>query len=129
MSMEKELSRIARFVGDRVYDLREVRNQREIADIAGYSNSNMISMIKTGHTKVALDRVPALARALDCNVGELMRMALEQFFDKAVISDITSALTDLSQDETEVLNQWREAGKKPMNLATIAKFQECLAAL
>lgn len=38
----------------------------------------MITMIKQGKTKAALDRIPALARALEADPAFLMRLALEQ---------------------------------------------------
>lgn len=54
------------------------KNQRAIAFEAGFVNPNMITMLKQGSSKVALDRVPALAKALECDAAYLMRLALEQ---------------------------------------------------
>ncbi|GHF75786.1 helix-turn-helix domain-containing protein [Seohaeicola zhoushanensis] len=60
-----ENTRLADYIERRVLELKPKKTQAEIAAEAGYVNQNMISMIKKGSTKVALDRVPALARALD----------------------------------------------------------------
>ncbi|WP_342448129.1 hypothetical protein [Parasedimentitalea huanghaiensis] len=38
----------------------------------------MITMIKQGTSKLALDRVPSMARALECDPAYLMRLALDQ---------------------------------------------------
>lgn len=73
-----EDTRLAKFVERRVLELRPRKSQAEIAAEAGYVNQNMITMIKQGRSKVALDRVPALANALECDPAYLMRLALEQ---------------------------------------------------
>lgn len=38
----------------------------------------MITMIKNGSSKLAMDRVPSLARALECDPAYLLRLCLEQ---------------------------------------------------
>ena len=73
-------SRLANFVATRVIELRSSKSQIEIATQAGFPNPNMISMIKNGASKLALDRVPALAKALECDAAQLMRLTLEQAF-------------------------------------------------
>jgi len=73
-----ENSRLAQYVAKRVLELRSKKSQIEIAAEAGYANPNMVAMLKNGSSKLALDRVPAMARALDCDPGYLLRLALEQ---------------------------------------------------
>lgn len=105
----KELSRIAVFVRDRVEELKGVRTQREIADIAGYTNPNMITMIKQGMTKVALDRVFDLAKALDADHKVVMRMALEQFYSPLVVRDLENAMGVIAtSNEIKILEAIRE---------------------
>ena len=41
-------------------------------------NPNMLTMLKKGSSKLPIDRVPALAAALDCDPALLLRLALEQ---------------------------------------------------
>lgn len=71
-------SRLAKYVATRVLQLKPRKSQAEIASEAGFPNANFISMIKNGTSKLALDRVPALAKALECDAALLFRMALEQ---------------------------------------------------
>jgi len=59
-----EHSRLAKFVDRRILDLAPKKAQRDIALEAGFRNVNMISMIKSGSAKLALDRVPARLRRL-----------------------------------------------------------------
>jgi transcriptional regulator with XRE-family HTH domain len=47
--------------------------QQEVAIKLGYSNPNIITMFKQGTTRVPLDKVVPLARALDLDPGELLR--------------------------------------------------------
>lgn len=83
-----ELSRIAKLVNDRIEELKGVKSQRDIAQRAGYKNQNMITMIKQGNSKVALDRAPDLARALEVDPKEFMLLALEQFYSREFITQM-----------------------------------------
>ena len=72
-----EDTRLAKYLTNRVLELRP-KTQADIAVEAGFVNANMLTMIKQGATKLAVDRVPALAKALDCDPAWLLRLALEQ---------------------------------------------------
>ena len=73
-----ENTRLAKFLETRVLELKHKKTQAAIAEEAGFVNQNMITMLKQGATKLPIDRVPALAAALDCDPGLLLRLALEQ---------------------------------------------------
>ncbi|MGX0879959.1 transcriptional regulator with XRE-family HTH domain [Roseovarius sp. MBR-154] len=73
-----EDTRLAQYVERRILELKPRKTQSEIAAQAGFINPNVITMIKQGKTKAALDRIPALARALEADPAFLMRLALEQ---------------------------------------------------
>jgi transcriptional regulator with XRE-family HTH domain len=63
---------------DRLINQSE-KTQREIALAMGYERSNLISMFKQGITRVPLDKVPALAEALDVDPAELIVMWLSDY--------------------------------------------------
>ncbi|MCO6048381.1 helix-turn-helix transcriptional regulator [Mesorhizobium sp. RP14(2022)] len=65
-----------------------VKNQSEIAREAGFKRPNMLSMIKTGESKLPIDRVPALAKALDCDPVRLLKLAFAQSNDKTTMETI-----------------------------------------
>lgn len=71
-------TRLTRFLETEILRLRPEKNQVAIAAEAGFVSTNMLSMIKAGKTRLPLDRVPALARALGCDPRYLFRLALEQ---------------------------------------------------
>jgi transcriptional regulator with XRE-family HTH domain len=71
-------TRLAKYLDQRVLELKPKKTQSDIASEAGFVNPNMLTMLKQGASKVPLDRVPALAKALDCDPAWLLRLALEQ---------------------------------------------------
>ncbi|MBN9676342.1 XRE family transcriptional regulator [Salipiger bermudensis] len=73
-----ENTRLAKYVERRVLELKPVKSQQQIASEAGFQNPNMLTIIKQGSSKLAIDRVPSMAKALDCDPAYLMRLALEQ---------------------------------------------------
>lgn len=73
-----EHTELAKYIERRILELKPKKTQADIAAQAGYVNQNMITMVKQGRSKVALDRIPALAGALECDAAYLMRLALEQ---------------------------------------------------
>lgn len=100
---------LARFLTKRVLELKPKR-QSAIAIDAGFANANMISMLKSGTTKLALDRVPALAKALDCDPAYLMRLALAQAVGDTAAKAILDILgTPVTRNEEGWLAEIRDA--------------------
>jgi hypothetical protein len=71
------------YLEKRILELRPKKTQLDIAVEAGFPNSDMLSMIKTGATRLPLDRVPELAKALDVDPARLFQLALEQWVGSA----------------------------------------------
>ncbi|RUT28235.1 XRE family transcriptional regulator [Arsenicitalea aurantiaca] len=69
---------LTQFLERRILELKPVKTQAEIAAAAGFTSPNMLAMIKLGDAKLPLDRVPALAKALDVDPARLLQLALEQ---------------------------------------------------
>jgi transcriptional regulator with XRE-family HTH domain len=72
-------TRLPRFLEKRILALKPIKSQAEIATEAGFVNPNMISMIKSGSARLPIDRVPALARALEVDPRRLLQLAVEQW--------------------------------------------------
>lgn len=93
------------------------RSQREIADIAGFKNQNIITMIKQGESKLPLDRVPGMARALNVDPYELFQLALEQYYSHDVRAELLEIIPPaLSKDERQVIDIIRQAQEKGAQL-------------
>lgn len=71
-------TKLTTFLTSRVLELRPRKSQAEIATAAGFGNANMMSMLKAGSVRLPLDRVPALAVALETDPVHLFLLALEQ---------------------------------------------------
>lgn len=101
---------LAAFITHRIAELRPRKSQVEIASEAGYVNPNMLSMLKSGTTKLALDRAVDLARALETDSARLFQMALLQSgreTTRAVVEEVFG--TVVTRNEVGWLEAIREA--------------------
>nr|WP_321455045.1 helix-turn-helix transcriptional regulator [uncultured Cohaesibacter sp.] len=89
MTTNTEESKFTRYIRSKIE--ASEKSQRELAELVGYNNQNMIAMLKTGGVKLALDRVPAMAQALKVDPLDLFTFALTQFYDE----DTCKALLDI----------------------------------
>lgn len=100
---------LAKFVEKRILELKP-KTQGEIADEAGFINPNVLSMIRSGTNKLPLDRVPALAKALDGAPALLMRLALDQAVGSTAASALIEILgTPVSENERGWIDEIRDA--------------------
>lgn len=112
MKQPFDSSQAARFLRDRIQDLSHRKSQAEIASEAGFVNANMLSILKTGRTKIPLDRIPALAKALECDPAILMRLALDQAVGATAAKAINEIFgTPISENERGWLAELREASE------------------
>lgn len=102
-------SRLARYVEKRVLEMRPRKSQLLIAEETGFPQPNMLAMIKAGTTKLPLDRVPALAKALECDPRLLFTMALEQLGGTTELAVREIFGTIVSRNEVAWLEAIREA--------------------
>lgn len=102
-------TRFSKFLRKRILEVRP-KTQRQIAVEAGFVSQNMIAMLKSGATKMPLDRVSALARALDCDPRYLFLLTLEQAGNETTQTAIEEIFgTIVSKNEAVWLNEIREA--------------------
>jgi len=80
---------LADFIAALIKQVSYHKSQKDIAKEAGFASQNFVSMIKKGTTKLALERVEPLAKALGCDKRELMRLALNQSYEPSLVYDIT----------------------------------------
>jgi transcriptional regulator with XRE-family HTH domain len=105
-----EDTRLAKYIERRVLELKSKKSQLQIASEAGFPNPNMVTMIKNGSSKLALDRVPSMARALECDPAYLMRLALEQAVGDTVGQAIVEIFgTPATANELGWLQEIRDA--------------------
>ena len=102
----------ATFLIDRMRDLKHRKSQKEIAQEAGFLNANMLSLLKSGANKIPLDRVPALAKALEADPAYLMRLSLEQSVGVTASNAICDCFgTPVTTNEQGWLDEIRDASE------------------
>lgn len=103
-------TRLPAVVAKRILELRPIKSQAEIASETGFPNPNMISMVKSGAIRVPLDRVPALAEALQVDPARLLQLALEQWAGSAAARAFDRIFdTVVSKNEIGWLTEIRDA--------------------
>jgi hypothetical protein len=122
-------TRLVKYLERRISDLRSTKTQIAIATEAGFRTPNMLAMIKNGSAKLPLDRVPGLAKALDCDAPMLFRMAVEQLAEDTTslaIDQIFGAI--ITNNEASWLETIREASNNTDPNLT-AKAQKAIRAI
>ncbi|NGO55482.1 XRE family transcriptional regulator [Allomesorhizobium camelthorni] len=122
-------TRLVKYLERRISDLRSTKTQTAIATEAGFRTPNMLAMIKNGSAKLPLDRVPGLAKALDCDAAMLFRMAVEQLAEDTTslaIDQIFGAI--ITDNESAWLATIREASNNTDPSIT-AKAQKAIRAI
>lgn len=83
--------------------------QIEIAEALGYDQPNIISMFKTGRTKVPIEIIPKLAELLGVSELYFLKLALEEY-SPAIWMIIERAFGKLvSENEYEIIDFIRTA--------------------
>lgn len=96
--------------------LSSVKSQKEVATEMGYGQANILSMFKAGETKVPLDRIPALARALGLDLAYALKLWFDQqMFDETEpkrlvrLDEIRKIFgAALTGTEQRLIDVWRE---------------------
>jgi hypothetical protein len=103
-------TRLAKYVAQRITELAGRKTQAEMAAEAGFVNSNMLSMIKSGASKLPLDRVPQLARALESDPAFLLRLAMDQALGTTAAKAVDEIWgSPLTRNEREWIAEIRDA--------------------
>lgn len=103
-------TKLAKYLTQRILELKPKKSQAEIAEQSGFVNVNMLTMLKNGSSKVPLDRVPTLAKALEADPAYLLRLALEQAEGNTAATAIFDILgPSVSENERAWIAEIRDA--------------------
>lgn len=104
-------SKVAVFISSAVD--RSPKRQQEIASEAGLGRQNIISMMKTGVTKVPFARIPKLAKALDVDPKRLFQLCVEEYMPELtkVIEEVYENSMLLSSNEVAIIKKLRALSK------------------
>ncbi|MBB5221652.1 hypothetical protein HNP73_001588 [Amaricoccus macauensis] len=85
------------------------RTQREIAEEIGYQKSNIISMMRAGQTKVPIEKIPPMAKALGVDPVLFVRIALQEYLPTVWETMSTTFGENITEQERRFLEILREA--------------------
>jgi len=96
------------------------RSQLDISRDLGYSNPNIITMIKNGSTKVPLKKVALLAKSINVDPAYLLRLVMTEYSPETweAIESILGDQELLSTQDYSMIRFLREsAGNYPLDMA------------
>lgn len=86
--------------------------QYQIAQEAGFDRPNIISMIKTGLTKMPMNRIILMSKAIDCDPVELYRLCMDEYMPELLaVGDEVYKRDKLNESEQKVVARMRLATK------------------
>ena len=89
------------------------KSRKEIANESGFGKPNIISMLKTGDTKLPLARLGSFAKSVKTDPVQLLKMCLREYYP-----DVWDAITcyldaSLTSDELRMIKALRSATESP----------------
>lgn len=100
-------SKVAEFIANR--QLMMGMTNKDIAEHVGYTNPNVISMIKKGQTKLPLEKVGVMADALGADPAKLLRMALKEYMPDTLKVFEQCLGNVVTKNEMTMIEIWRDA--------------------
>lgn len=99
---------VAEFLADRIAIID--KTQRQIAQECGFEHPNIISMFKQGQTKLPINRIAPLAKALDVDPAHLLRLVMREYLPETwqEIENVMQS-TVLTANELDLIRAFREA--------------------
>ncbi|MGX8007821.1 XRE family transcriptional regulator [Mesorhizobium sp. ORM8.1] len=95
---------------ERINQLAERKRPADVAEETGFASVSLLLKIREGTIKVPLDRVPGLARALECDPRKLFLLALGQYLDEQALVTIKQIIgPSMSQNEVAWVEALRSA--------------------
>lgn len=100
-------STVAEFLADRLAAID--KTQRQVSEECGFDNPNIITMFKTGQTKLPVNRIAALAKALEVNPVHLLRLVMLEY-----IPDLWESIENIMQSTVLSANELELARDRPI---------------
>lgn len=99
------ISTVASFIAERIDASGQL--QKDIAEKVGFETPNLITMIKQGKTRLPIDKIGPMARALEIDPISLFSMCMQEYHPntwKAIAPFLETAMTP---DERRMLEAIR----------------------
>lgn len=98
---------VAEYLADKIAAID--KTQRQIAEECGFDNPNIITMFKLGQTKLPINRIAPLAKALEVDPAFLLRLVMYEYMKESweCVENIMQS-TVLSANELQLVRAYRE---------------------
>ncbi|MDD2721356.1 MAG: helix-turn-helix transcriptional regulator [Gallionella sp.] len=98
---------VAEFLADRIATID--KTQRQIAEECGFDHPNIITMFKKGQTKLPINRITQLAKALEVDPVYLLRLVMLEYMPDTWehVENIMQS-TVLTANELELVRSFKE---------------------
>lgn len=108
------------------------KSHKELAEECGFKSSNIISMIKTGETRVPMAKVKPIAVALNIDPFYLFSLTMAEYDPEqwSAFEDIFKGQPVLTPNEIEFVHAMRESGVVNPKIKTDQDremFKQCLS--
>lgn len=106
------------------------KTQIEISQLCGFENANVVSMIKTGKTKLPINRIGPFAKALDVDPAYLLRLVLCEYLPETweAIEEVIRTPV-LSKNEADLIRTFRHISGNSDAKVAVVDFEDTLAIL
>lgn len=104
-------SNVARYIDLQLQAIAPLKNASKVADEAGLPQRNLLSMIRSGQTKLPFERIAGLAHALGINEVHLFRLALDEYLPAVKNLLEETGQHTVTKNEQLLLTAWRESSK------------------
>ena len=117
---------VAEFIAERLAVID--KTQRQIATECGFENANVITMFKQGNTRLPLNRIGPLAKALEVDPVHLLRLAMREYLPDTWDS-LENAMqsTLMTANELDLIRAYRAATGDNDAVATVIKRDAVIA--
>lgn len=115
---------VAQYIARRIAELADDGvKQIDIAHVAGFEKPNIITMIKQGKTKLPLDKIGRMARALKVDPRFLFELTFREYEPGLwqIAKDVFETGMFLTAHEQRLVNQLR-ANEARLELMTLEEF-------
>ncbi|TXT26298.1 MAG: hypothetical protein FD131_4233 [Rhodocyclaceae bacterium] len=104
------------------------KTQCEISQLCGFENANVMTMIKTGKTKLPINRIGPFAKALEVDPAYLLRLVLSEYLpDTWQAIEAVMQTPILSRNEADLICKYRRISGNTDTKADVVDFEDKLA--
>lgn len=104
-------------------------SQKDLADLCGFKTANIITMLKQGLTKIPIDKIPILAKALNVDPVKFYKIVMIEYRPKeyqAIIEIIGEPITASERGVVALVRELMPYSEMESNLSYLKKIKDII---